>query len=102
MSPHVEIPERAHIVAHDAYDAAMSTASIFDCGCCDAIKAAAPIIVAAELRRLRDELKRSADPLGDEEAAGILYAAVTLQQRACELDPLAGHDSTEGKGKREQ
>jgi hypothetical protein len=85
MIPRVEIPERVHIVAHDAYDAAMSTASIFDCGCCEAVKAAAPIILADYLRKLAH---RTND----------LSTQIWLCKEADELDPPAWHNRGQAPG----
>lgn len=80
----LEIPERARQIACDIYDAALirdveseGTQTSGVCAEIQAVEAAAPIIVAAELQRLAAEL-------WDEDHLG---PAKKLANRANELDP---------------
>ena len=67
----LEIPEAAYIAGAAAYDEAD-----FDSRWLEAIKAAAPLIVAAELRRIARKLSREWEVVAD-----------MLIERAGELDP---------------
>lgn len=67
------------------------TCDVAECDAMGAVRAAAPVIVAAELRRLISQLRAESASLNDEQASGVLYAALSLKYRADELRPPTAH-----------
>ena len=90
----IEIPEAVYAEAQLAANAEVYTGSEWNGPINAAVKAAAPLIVAAELRRIADNLRDEAGDRGNGWRANETYRAqkmfTQLRERAAELDPEGG------------
>jgi hypothetical protein len=94
MTAELNIPTAAIVEGHEAIHAAAAESFTFETLCRAALVAAAPLIVAAELRREADELDALAD-VGEKgpNPSGVKMLrkiAAKLRARADELDPQGG------------
>lgn len=93
----IEIPKAAFLVAWDVFEPATEGDRGRDYSATveDAVRAAAPLIVAAELRRLADELDVRREEMRTEDdrtvrSSGLGEGTRRIRERAAELDPQGG------------
>lgn len=93
MSAELEIPDAAYAAADEAAADHVAGSDAMDSAIGSAVRAAVPLIVAAELDRLADELVEGcgdyiasgADPVKVERCRQIIATAQKIRARAAEL-----------------